>query len=156
MAENENVNETVKILKERHEWLSAYLRDSGLEPNALVGAYEHTDNADTLIQGIRKLFNLSDDWNLKLKTADDVLRLFKNKLEDYNVVVVFNSVVNNNGHKPIPVSLCRGFCLIDDITPFIFVNSADSKKAQVFTLLHEFTHILISFSSLNVLLKVSV
>ena len=60
---------------------------------------------------------------------------------------MFNSVVNNNGHKPIPVSLCRGFCLIDDITPFIFVNSADSKKAQVFTLLHEFTHILISFSA---------
>ena len=146
-AENENVNETVRILKERQEWLSAYLRDSGAEPNALVGAYEHSDNADTLIQGIRKLFNLSDDWNLKLKTADDVLRLLKDKLEEYNVVVVFNSVVNNNGHKPIPVSLCRGFCLIDDITPFIFVNSADSKKAQVFTLLHELTHILISFSA---------
>ena len=84
MAENENVNETVKILKERHEWLSAYLRDSGLEPNALVGAYEHTDNADTLIQGLRKLFNLSDDWNLKLKTAGDVLRLLKVKEKRYN------------------------------------------------------------------------
>ena len=146
-AENENVNETVKLLKERQEWLSAYLRDSGAEHNPLVGAYEQTSNVDAILQGIRKIFSLSDDWNLKLKTAEDALKLLKDKLEDCTVVVSFNSVVNNNGHKPIPVRLCRGFCLIDDIAPFIFVNSADSKKAQVFTLLHELAHILISFSA---------
>ena len=68
-------------------------------------------------------------------------------LEERNIIVSFNSVVKNNTKRSIPVQLCRGFYLVDDYTPFIFVNSSDSKKAQIFTILHELAHIFISFSA---------
>jgi Zn-dependent peptidase ImmA (M78 family) len=37
----------------------------------------------------------------------------------------------------------RAFVLIDDIVPLIFINSKDSKTAKIFSLIHEFIHILL-------------
>lgn len=145
--ENENVNETVRILKERQEWLSEYLRDIGIEKNPIIGSCADEKNPLKIVNAIHDYLDLDDDWNLKIKTPEEALKIIKNKLEEKNIIVTFNSIVQNNTTRPIPVKLCRGFCLIDDFVPFIFVNSADSKKAQLFTIFHELVHIFISFSS---------
>ena len=68
-------------------------------------------------------------------------------MEDKDVIISYNSVVGFNNSRPIPVKACRGFTLIDDYAPFIFVNSKDAKGAQMFTLIHEFTHILTGYSA---------
>lgn len=145
--ENENVNETVRILKERQEWLSEYLKDMGNEKNPILGLCKDEHNPIKIVNAIYNYLNLEYDWNLKLKTPEEALKVLKTKLEEKNIIVTFNSIVKNNSTRPIPVKLCRGFCLIDDYVPFIFINSADSKKAQLFTIIHELTHIFISFSS---------
>ncbi len=146
-ADNENVNEAVKILKYRQGWLSGYLKNNGTEKNSVIGMYENERNQDVILDGIRNFLGLAEDWYLQVRSPAEALNLLKNRLEDKNVVVTFNSVVNNNSHRPIPVKLCRGFCLIDDYVPFIFINSSDSKSAQLFTLIHELVHIFISYTA---------
>lgn len=146
-ADNENVNETVKILKYRQEWLSDYLKNNGAEKNSIIGMYKNEKNQNIILDGIRDFLDLTEDWYLQVHSSSEALNLLKNRLEDKNIVVTFNSVVNNNSHRPIPVKLCRGFCLIDDYVPFIFINSSDSKSAQLFTLIHELVHIFISYTA---------
>ncbi|MCY1006148.1 ImmA/IrrE family metallo-endopeptidase [Nannocystis pusilla] len=56
-------------------------------------------------------------------------------------MVMTNGIVGNNTHRPLRVEEFRGFTLVDKYAPIIFLNSADAKSAQMFTLLHEATHV---------------
>lgn len=146
-AEDINVNETVEILQERQAWLSDYFKENNADKNPVIGIYRNEKDMTTILQGISSYLEFEDDWNLKLKTPEKTLAFLGDKFEERNIIATFNSIVNNNAHRAMPVKLCRGFCLVDDYVPFIFVNSADSKKAQIFTMLHELVHIFISFTA---------
>ena len=49
----------------------------------------------------------------------------------------------------LDVEEIRGFAIADAYAPFIFINSQDSKKAQVFTFVHEIIHLLIGESGVS-------
>ena len=145
--ENLYIQELTSILSERQDWVSEYLRENDAGKNPAVGLYTKENNAKKIKSGILDFLGLEDTWQSKLKNPEQAIKKMISLLEANNVFVTFSSVVNFDTHRPIPVKLCRGFCLIDDFAPFIFVNSSDSKNAQLFTLAHELAHIFISFSA---------
>lgn len=145
--EDFNIRELIKLLQERQEWVADYIKTNGVEPNEAVGLFKNENNPLNIKNGILKFLKLSDGWQLTFNKPEQAIKNIITILEDNNIFVTFNSVVSFDTHRPIPVKLCRGFCLVNDYAPFIFVNSGDSKKAQLFTLIHELAHIFISFSS---------
>jgi hypothetical protein len=46
-------------------------------------------------------------------------------IEDKGIITVFNGIVENNTSRAIEVDECRGFVLVDDFAPFMFINNSD-------------------------------
>lgn len=136
-----NVFDTVILMQQRQDWLRNYLKDQDFEPLTFVGRFTQDNQVDEIVANIRTTLSLDEDWASRHRTWTDALAALSAVIEDRGIVTVFNGVVENNTSRPIEVSECRGFVLVDEFAPFMFINNADSKSAQMFTIVHELAHI---------------
>jgi|SRR6056297_448012 len=136
-----NVYHTIQILKDRQSWLTEYMEESNYEKLPFVGKYNLDSSVIEVVNDIRKTLNLQANWASKHPTWERTLDFITYKIEEVGIIVTFNGVVENNTRRKIEVSECRGFVLVNKLAPFLFINSADTKAAQMFTLIHELAHI---------------
>lgn len=138
---NLNIYDTILILQRRQEWLVEYLKESEFEQLPFVGKFRGKTSHAAIVADIRKTLELENEWASDFKKIEDALNFLTGKIEDAGIITVFNSVVENNNRRAIEVEDCRGFVLVNQIAPFMYVNAADSKGAQMFTIIHELAHI---------------
>lgn len=136
-----NIYDTILLLQQRQEWLKGYLEDSGFEKLPFVGKFRGKFDAKAIVQSIREELDLNENWASNFQKWEDALNHLVELIEDKGIIIVFNGVFENSTRRKIPVDECRGFVLVDEIAPFMFVNNADYKSAQMFTLVHELAHI---------------
>ena len=60
-----------------------------------------------------------------------------------------SGVLGNNTRESFDIQEFRGFSICDEYAPLIFINKKDTYSAQVFTLIHEFAHLLLGFSGIS-------
>lgn len=136
-----NIYDTIQLMLQRQNWLNNHLKEDGFEALQFVGSYNGINDVDLIVQNIRQVLGLNQNWASEFKTWQEALNRLVEIIEDIGIITVFNGVVENNTSRPLNVEECRGFVLVDDYAPFMFINNADSKSAQMFTLIHELAHI---------------
>lgn len=136
-----NVYDTILLLQQRQEWLKSYLLENDFETLDFVGKYNEKGTVRAIVDDIRLTLGLDENWASAFKTWETAQAHLVAQIEDKGIITVFNGVVENNGYRKIPVEECRGFVLVDSVAPFMFINNADSKSAQMFTIVHELAHI---------------
>lgn len=144
---NLNVYDTVLSVQRRQEWLTDYLTDNEYDVCKCVGVITLQNPIAETVSVLRQLLQLEDDWAFSRRDTSDAVNFLTEHIEELGIAVSFNSGVENNNRREISVEECRGFALVNNIAPFIFVNNKDSKTAQLFTLIHETTHILLGTSA---------
>lgn len=144
---NLNVYDTILSLQRRQEWLADYLTDNEYDTCPCVGVISLKTPINDAVAVLRNLLDLKENWAFERRDYADAVNKLTEQIENIGVSVSFNSSVENNNRREIPVEECRGFALVDKVVPFIFVNNKDSKTAQLFTLIHETTHILLGTSA---------
>lgn len=144
---NLNVYDTVMNVQARQEWLEEYLEENDIKTCNFIGSITTKTSISETVRRLRTILDLDDRWAFSLASPDAAVSLLGQKIEDTGVFLAYNGVVGNNTHRPLKVSECRGFALVNEKAPYIFVNSADSKSAQLFTLIHEVAHLMLGVSA---------
>ncbi|RKX36799.1 MAG: zinc peptidase [Thermotogae bacterium] len=93
-----------------------------------------SDNPGDMAEKYRKIFGLTEEKQRKFKTPYEFFDYLRDILEDMNILVFQFSM---------PVEDARGFALTDENPNVIVVNTKDSIEARIFSLMHEFAHILL-------------
>lgn len=142
-----NVYDTVMTVKGRQDWLEEYMEENDILPCPFAGKASISMPVAQTVAIIRTGLALDERWALSLKSVEVAVGCLTQKMEDAGVFVAFNGVVGNNTRRAIRVDECRGFALNSQSAPYVFINSADSRTAQMFTLIHELAHITIGLSA---------
>ena len=125
------------------------LIEDGADPSAFVGCCGRDATPAEAAVAMREYLELSSDWGSRQRSWTEALRHLRNRVEASGVLVVFNGVVGNDTHRRLDRREFQGFALVDHYAPLIFVNGADFKAAQMFTLAHELAHVFVGATGVS-------
>ena len=129
--------DTLYAMQQRQAWLREHLVESEAKPLPFAASARLADDPDAVGREMRRAVGLDDGWAAEVRTWQDAVNELRRMIERLGVMAVINGVVGNNTHRRLRVDEFRGFALTDHYAPLIFVNGADAKSAQMFTLAHE-------------------
>jgi len=141
--------DTIHAMQRRQAWLHEDLIECEAEPLDLVGSAQTADDSQGVGREMRRMVGLNDGWAAKVRTWQEAVSELRRAIEQLGVMAVINGVVGNNTHRKLDVGEFRGFTLSDEYAPLVFVNGADAKSAQMFTLVYELAHIWLGESALT-------
>lgn len=141
--------DTIYACQARQDWYRDYIRDQGVPELPFVGSVTVDTAVVQAAQMIRSElgFNLTD--RSVFANSDEALRQLIDRIENIGVLVMVSGIVGGDTHRTLAPEEFRGFALSDPYAPLIFVNGADTKAAQIFTLIHELAHIWLGGSALS-------
>lgn len=141
--------ETVYLCQNRQAWYRDFAQESGMPPLDFVGSATTETPPTAVASHIRELLGLELDDRSTFANWQDALRRLIDHIEDIGVLVMVSGIVGGNTHRTLNPAEFRGFALADPVAPLIFVNGADTKAAQAFTMIHELAHIWLGESALS-------
>ena len=143
-----NLLDTIGEMQQRQAWMREYLVDLGQTPLPFVGRADKVRSVLSVAEDMRATLQLSDNWAAQLDSWEQALMRLRHEIDSAGILIAMNGVVGNNTHRPLDPEEFRGFVLTDQYAPLVFVNNADFKASQMFTLAHELAHVWLGKSAL--------
>lgn len=144
-----NLLDTIYACQIRQEWY----RDDALSQGENRLAWVASLSLDVPVDEAAVLIRNQLGWDAaareRARDAQEAWAALRLRMEDLGVLVMISGHVGSNTRRTLDVDEFRGFVLVDDIAPLVFVNAVDSKAAQVFTLVHELAHLWLGKSGLD-------
>ena len=150
-----NLLDTVYQMQLRQAWMREEVISQEDPPLAFVGEFSLDSSPSQVAAAMSDALQLRGGWAAVEGSWTNALRTLRDHIESAGVLVVFNGVVENNTRRKLDVEEFQGFALVDEYAPLIFVNNSDYKTAQIFTLVHELSHIFVGESGLSKLQDLS-
>ena len=144
-----NLLDTIYICQERQSWYRDFVRITRQAERSFVGSATIAMRPEEVATRMRNALGFNLSARRECGTWTDALRLFILQAERVGVLVMVSGVVMNNNHRRLDPAEFRGFALSDPLAPLIFINGADTKAAQMFTLAHELAHLWLGASALS-------
>jgi Zn-dependent peptidase ImmA (M78 family) len=133
--------DTIFMMQRRQAWYHEFIIGEGGQPLPFVGSASITEKPADVAKQIRLTLGITSGWAADEKTWKEAFKALWLRVEQVGILVVCNGVVGNNTSRVLDVKEFRGFVLADVYAPLIFINNADAKAAQLFTLAHELAHV---------------
>ena len=144
-----NLLDMIHVCIERQDWYRDFLMVEGGSELQFIGSATVETPAETAATRIRETLGFDIAAREECSTWVDAMHLFIRQAEDSGILVMVSGVVMSNNHRRLDPDEFRGFALSDPLAPLVFVNGADTKAAQMFTLAHELGHLWLGKSALS-------
>lgn len=141
--------DTVYVCQARQEWFRDHQLLNGEAPLAFVGTADLDTPVFDIANQMREELGWTADARAQLSSWDAALTQLRESAEAAGILVMISGIVGSNTHRKLDPDQFRGFALADPYAPVVFVNGADAKAAQVFTLAHELAHLWLGESALS-------
>jgi len=144
-----NLLDTVYLCQRRQNWYRRFALSEGEDSLSFVGSATVKNDIESTAKEIQTTLNFDLQTRQNLSNWSDVFRHFVDQADIAGLLVMISGSVGNNPNRKLDPKEFRGFALADDYAPLVFINGADTKAAQIFTLAHELAHIWLGESSLS-------
>ncbi|WP_415931011.1 ImmA/IrrE family metallo-endopeptidase [Zhenpiania hominis] len=143
---SKNLKDTLLEMDRNQSWMSELRQELGWDKLDIIKNFDIKVNDKAtnveVAKLAKKLLGLEEEWYLNHSTNEKAYNYLREKLEDAGILVMQNGVVGFDTHRKLELNEFRAFMLYDDYAPLIFVNGTDSTAGKIFSLMHEFVHIL--------------
>lgn len=126
----------IRRARDRREIAIELYEQLGDEPPRFDVAANFSDDPERLGVELRKLLGIARKDQIRLQNDYEAFSLWRSALEGIGVLV-FQAV-------DVDLYEMRGFSISEKPLPVAVVNIKDSPRGRIFTMLHEFTHIVLS------------
>ncbi|MDV2453348.1 ImmA/IrrE family metallo-endopeptidase [Xanthomonas hortorum] len=141
--------DTLYACQARQAWYRDEALVTGQRPLPFVGSLDISISPDRAAEQLRQVLGFSVQARRECPSWTEALRLFVVQADALGVLVMISGVVGSNNTRALDPEEFRGFALADVLAPLVFINGADSKSAQMFTLAHELAHLWLGQSALS-------
>jgi Zn-dependent peptidase ImmA (M78 family)/transcriptional regulator with XRE-family HTH domain len=141
--------DVIYLCQRRQAWYQEYAETVGETARQFVGSVKLEDDTTRVAAGIAKTIGFDLAARAQAGTWAEALRMLVEQSESAGVLVMVSGVVGSNNRRKLDPDEFRGFALADSMAPVIFINGADTKSAQMFTLAHELAHLWLGESGVS-------
>ena len=141
--------DTIYLCQRRQDWYREFAILEWYDPLPFIGSVTIASSVESVTAEIRAALKLDLDERRTLTTWTDALHHLIEMADALGVLVMVSGTVGNNTYRVLNPAEFRGFALTDYLAPLVFVNGADTKAAQIFTLAHELAHLWLGHSALS-------
>lgn len=144
-----NLLDTIYICQQRQDWFREYLRATHEPALKFVASVDRSTAPAVVAARMRAELGFRVEERARMGTWSAALRSFIQQAEDAGVLVMMSGIVGSNTSRRLDPEEFRGFALSDPHAPLVFLNGADTRSAQMFTLAHELAHIWLGETALS-------
>ncbi len=144
-----NLIDMLYACQERQGWYREFSLSSRMPEADFVASATLNQHPEEIAAAMTQRLGFDLPARAACRTWEEALRLFISQAEKLGVLVMVSGIVLSNTHRALDPQEFRGFALADRRAPLIFINGADSKSGQMFTLAHELAHLWLGASALS-------
>ncbi|WP_288048271.1 ImmA/IrrE family metallo-endopeptidase [Acidiphilium sp.] len=144
-----NLLDTLYACQERQGWYREFAVVTHAAKAPFVGSLTTETPVAEAARAMGAALGFDLDARAACRTWEEALRLFIGQADRAGILVMVSGVVLSNNRRRLDPDEFRGFALADALAPLVFINGADTKAGQMFTLAHELAHLWLGASALS-------
>ncbi len=133
----------IREIQQKQAWISDVYAEDNKEKIDLFGRFSINDKPEIVAQDILRTLDITP---AKYKTASPI-KEWIDAAETNGIFVSRTSFIHSK--LKLDSDELQGFAIADPYAPFVFVNSDDWNAPQLFTLVHELSHIWIAETGIS-------
>lgn len=141
--------DTIYLCQQRQDWYREHALVNAQESIAFVASLTFSASVRAAAAQIAAWLGYDEEARRGIRYWSEALRWLADAAEKQGVLVMVSGIVGSNTHRRLDPIEFRGFSLADNLAPLVFVNGADTKAAQIFSLMHEICHLWLGDSGVS-------